>query len=388
MKTVSNPILSVSLSLCFWFINLLFILKYSLRFSSLLTILSISFFSLYTIAAIQLYKKRLGQQRINKSKHFKYFYIGLVVIMAIFFIWINVKTDAYKLHVDRWSALAGGIQAVLKGQYTYTVADHLGGRTSNLPGLFIIGLPFFLMKDVGLLQVFTFLLISYLIYDYFDQNYEKLFALLLILSSPAYYWEIFVKSDLMSNLILVMTFLIYWQKKLPKKSFDKPFSLGIITGILLFTRLIVLIPFEIFLFQEFIKTSTKNKRKFIVALMLTIIFIWLPILYTIESFKTFIHYNPFSLQSSQIPFIWLVFFLLVPLFVASRIGHDLDKKILFSGIFLLLPVLYNFIDLITKIGFERSFIGSVFDISYFNMALAFVILSIPKVINKYGNKKI
>lgn len=62
-----------------------------------------------------------------------------------------------------------GIRSLLSGEYPYTVVDHLGGRTSNFPGLFLIVLPFYLMGSVGYLQVFTFALLSWSIYSFFLQ---------------------------------------------------------------------------------------------------------------------------------------------------------------------------------------------------------------------------
>lgn len=44
---------------------------------------------------------------------------------------------------------------------------------------------------------------------FFPTNYQRFLVLGLLLSSPAYFWEIAVKSDLMSNIILVLTFLLF-----------------------------------------------------------------------------------------------------------------------------------------------------------------------------------
>ncbi|PQB07979.1 hypothetical protein BST83_13090 [Polaribacter filamentus] len=48
--------------------------------------------------------------------------------------------------------------------YPYAVLDNLGNTTSNFPGLFYLGTPFYLRGDVGFLQPFDFLFFYYLLF--------------------------------------------------------------------------------------------------------------------------------------------------------------------------------------------------------------------------------
>lgn len=92
------------------------------------------------------------------------------IITSLFFtltIFINNSVDGELLHVDRWSAMHVGIEALLNGEYPYTAVDHLGGRTSNLPALLFLGIPFYLLGDVGYLQSFTFLGFAFIIFHNF-----------------------------------------------------------------------------------------------------------------------------------------------------------------------------------------------------------------------------
>ncbi|MDP5043442.1 MAG: hypothetical protein NWQ06_00515, partial [Leeuwenhoekiella sp.] len=115
--------------------------KYGIRYFEVVEVTLIAF--LYTGLVVVLVVK--FPKRFKPVQHIanRIFY-GLVVLFFGITIYINLKVNGYALHIDRWSAMTEGIAALLNGNYPYSALDHLGGRTSNLPTLFLIGLPFYL----------------------------------------------------------------------------------------------------------------------------------------------------------------------------------------------------------------------------------------------------
>jgi hypothetical protein len=169
----------------------------------------------------------------------------------VFLICIHISRDGVRLNSDSWSALGVLIKTVLEGKYPYPVLDHLYNTTSNLPGLFYLGLPFYLRADVGFLQPFTFLVFSLSIIYSKIKNDKKVFLLLLILLTPSYFWEVIAKSDLMNNGILLLVFISFWEEKFKGNLFKKKYELALTIGFFLLTRIIVIIPLTLFLFSEF-----------------------------------------------------------------------------------------------------------------------------------------
>lgn len=270
----------MKLSLFFYFvINLLFLYKYGYRLFEN----NIFFILPLYIVTIVLYSFILNKYKklLNSNKNSGKVYWLVTAFFFVLFLVINYLIDGNQLNVDRWSAMDVGIKAVLSGEYPYTAIDHLGGRTSNFPGLFLIGAPFYLLGNVGYLQVAVFLLFAIATFYFFKTNYQRFLVLGLLLLSPAYYWELVVKSDLMSNLFLVLIFLTFWYLRSTKKYFSQPVLLGFVIGVLVLTRGVVYLPLLIFMLKPFFVAFGKLHIKFIVTVVVTISLL----------FTTYIHFN-------------------------------------------------------------------------------------------------
>ena len=187
-------------------INLVFLFKYATQ-QELVPVAIIYFLFFLFILFVGLILNINSGGIIDKNSS----YFIITIIFFIITIIINNLVDGYSLDVDRWSALHESIKSLLNGQYPYTAVDHLGGRSSHLPALIFISIPFYYLGDVGYLQSFSFLLISLSMFITFEAR-ERIASLLLILGSPCYLWEIYTKSDLMSNTIIILFFVILIKK--------------------------------------------------------------------------------------------------------------------------------------------------------------------------------
>ncbi len=351
-------------------INSLFIYKYGLRQNYIpVLLLLLAFPALILTIYYSIFKSKL------KPSQIKIIYITIASIFFIFTIFLNFIVDVNSLNVDRWSAMEISITSIFKNIYPYSAVDHLGGKSSNLPGLIVIGIPFYLMGNIGLLQSFSFLLFAYTIYKTINNAKAKLFGLLLLVLSVSFWWEIYVKSDLISNFIILVSFVILWYYKYKNETITKPWLLGSLSSLLFFTRLVAIIPLTLLLFKTFLKSNYKKKLIFITSSIITIILLSLLVLKDCPNYEVFKENNPFSLQNRQLPFVLSLIFIIVPFYYSHKVT-SLSNLIKFSVIFLFIPVITSFIISLINYGLNDIIYNSAFDLSYFNIVMPFLIFYI------------
>lgn len=354
--------------LMFLFVNNLFWIKYAYPYIHQYTGYLVVLYSLFVIVFVVFYTQIVVL--LVKIPVFLFVVTALVIVLML-----NTLLVPEEIQVDRWSAMQIGIQSVWKGQYPYSAVDHLGGRTSNLPGLMLIGFPFYGLGDVGLLQIAVFILLVWFLFLNFRRNTVFLVVILLLLS-PAYWWEVLVKSDLMSNLILA--FMFTWMMSKQKPFLQKsPYLTGIVLSVLLLTRVVVVIPillaFKLFITQS----SVVYFKKLMFGFSLISVVLLVLVLKDCPSFHHLLHYNPLNLQGGVTPLGFNVFVIGLTIMLSYTIKTE--KQFLFSSIFLMsLPVLYGFIDSVIRFGFLTTLFADAFDLSYWGMLLVFILFAIDK----------
>ena len=350
-------------------INLLFIYKYGLRQNLINVYLLLFSYSSTLIFAYFLFTKDI---LIVKSK---FFYFTICALFLFFIIIINIYVDGNMLNVDRWSAMDVAIKALFNGEYPYTATDHLNGRTSNLPSLLIIGIPFYLLGDVGYFQCFSFLLLSYTFFKVIKNNTDRIYSIFLLIGSPSYLWEIYVKSDLMSNIIIVLCFILLWHKRYSTKSFNNPLLLGFLSAFLSLTRVIVFIPLTLFLFKQFFHESYKVKIKFMFSAISTLIIVSSIVLINCPNIETFIVFNPLELQTRQVPVIIHISSIILLIYFSFKIER-ISNIVNFSILLISFPVLVSFLSTFIFTGFNNIIYEHTFDLSYLGMVIPFIIYHI------------
>lgn len=352
------------------FVNILFVLKYAVRIEIVPIYIFVFLYILFFIATFfTLYKY---QTFFNNLKKFRTIFLSFSFIVFLCLCYLNNNIDGLSLNIDRWSALEILIKNTLNLNYPYADLDHLGNTTSNLPGLFYIGLPFYFLGDVGFLQPFIFLLISIYITFTKINNTQKVFVLLLLLVSPSYYWEVVAKSDLMSNLFIIVLFISLWNQNQKGSLFKKKILLAFFVAVFILTRGIVAIPFIIFLFSDFIKNSLKIKLSFIVFLLFFILLVCLPILVALPNLEFILLHNPFNHQTKYAPQILIIASLLLPFYFSFRVKLNSDV-FLFSTIIIGGLMIITFILNCIEEGFIQNIYGNLFDISYMSMVVPFIV---------------
>ncbi|MDQ0595362.1 hypothetical protein QFZ37_003731 [Chryseobacterium ginsenosidimutans] len=348
-------------------VNSLFVMKYGEDYK-------IQFLIGYLIVILGL---SISYIKINLKDLFykSLFWIG-VILFFFFSIYLNDKVDGNSLNVDRWSAMEIGIKAIFNGQYPYNIPDHMGQESSNLPMLIVLGMPFYLLfGSVGYLQCFSFLLFSYLIFKIFDDYKQRLAVLILLFLSPSYLWEVYVKSDLFSNFVVIagFTYLI-WNKFLKEKAI-KPEAISFLTALILLTRLSSVIPLTILLFKRFYDFSIKEKLRFAIVFVLTISAVVYIFFHNAPNFEVFIKHNPFIIQGAKQPLILSLSYVVLALIVSFKV-KSFYEIIFWAGALLFVCVFVPFLMFFAEYGYTDMITNSFFDLSFFNMCMPFVMITL------------
>ena len=310
-----------------------------------------------------------------RTVYLKYFFWAIVAVFFLFTLILNHYVKLESLNVDRLDALDMGVEAVLNGEYPYNQVNRLGNESSNLPVLILLGLPFYLLFGSAVyLQNFCFLLFSFIVFRYFSTYKERIFALLLLVLSPAYLYELYVKSDLLSNFIIAAGFvLLIWNRFIKTSNLKLP-VVAVGSALLVLTRIPVIIPLAIILVKKWITLKLKNKILFASIFVITLAIIIIAFMKLAPDIQVILEHNPLQLQSKQ-PVFFSVVVIAAAVFFSFSV-KDLVSVMLLSGLLLFGSVMVSFLISVMKNGLYNTYIGSYFDISHFNMTIPFIVISL------------
>ena len=348
-------------------INALFILKYLARYVNHAGVYAMLYM---VIAAFGYWLWANGKVKLTRGS-----VLSLTALFALAFMVALQILPATKLNVDRWSVIYSFWQTAFNGQYPYNSQSHMGNFPGPLPVYFIMALPFYAVKEIGYMPLLSCLLfVGYIFKRGKRENSDYSFTLLLLLASPCIYWEIIARSTLF---FVSLLWLIYMEWLLSKQLSDKKHLLfsGVLGGLLLSTRFIYAVVLSIA--AIYLWRRDKNLRRIILWGIVSIVVFALTIIPLWFVFPTeFVQYNPFHTEASAfVPFAFNFLFLAIALCCGLLCKSDRSVAFL-SGISLVLIVLTYFTYHIILDGWDNAFTNSYADISYFIMAIPFLLISI------------
>lgn len=348
-------------------INLLFITKYASRISDVLAIVACLVYSIVAFAAFaQIERKDIFQ---NKKGLLVSSLVAIALLIAL-----QSSINPYELKIDRWSAIHHFIQSLFQGSYPYGAETHLHGYGSPFPVWQIIHVPFYLLGNVGLSFSVATLLFIHSAYLQWGSKGGYL-SLLLLIASPAYLYEVVTRSDMMTNFLLVgsvVNYLVYF--KITLKS--HLIAIAILCGLTASTRLTAILPLFMLYFQEFTQVSWQRKISFLLIVAITFAVTFLPFWIWDANTLLYSDHGPFALQTSQIRDFDLIVFLVISVWLACKWKAKYVKLYAYTAVLLGFMVAYTFIfNMATRGDWSRLF-SSTYDITYFNMALVFVIATL------------
>lgn len=346
-------------------INMLFVFKYSPVYSLYASLAyGILIFSFYCYYKYYLQAK---QQKL-------YNYI-LLLLIACIAISLFVTIDPYSVTVDRWSALYNWSDTLFQGKYPYDTLTHTN-IAENYPSPFpvwqVLHIPFYILGEMGLGHLVTLCILCCVLVIYRKEFNLTLF-LFLILLSPCYWWEIAVRSDLMNNMFACLLFITIFHFSFRDTKYILP--LGIIIGLLVCTRLFTGIPLAIYFVPYFFRITSIEKLKLIVGCILGFVCPFIPFMIWNFDMLFFFQYSPLLLQTKQ-GSIYTVTAGVVFIILFSFYWKNYKEYLLYISIILFSFILLNFIKFIYLDGFIETLTNDLFDISYFNITIPFVVLGL------------
>lgn len=351
----------------FLLINSFFILKYVPR----LGINPLVIWALYLIFILAIFIFFYKYLAIASEKKIRIIYWSVLVLALIGIGAILYIIDPYTLRIDRWSALSFFWDSFLEGQYPYAAHTHLriNSFTSSFPVWLGINFPFYLMGDVGY-ELLFFLVITAIAIRYYFGSYRKaFFFLFLLLLSPAYWYEVGVRSDSLSNGLFVFMIILWFIKT--NRTLANSFLLSILLcSAVASTRFSAVIPIALFLFQPYLHLSLKQKIIFPLSII-GIAFLFLaPFIFWDTNTWIFFRHNPFMAQTGNGNIYYLMIMIILGVFFAMR-WKNTSQLFAYISIFMFVFMLGSqFVSIITA-GHGNLFSDAISDISYLTLALPY-----------------
>lgn len=349
------------------FINFIFCYKYCSRYSefgmSISTILLIIQFIVYKFS----HKLTLSNKRKNILCYGVLSLIVGLVIISHFVIPVE------SLNVDRWSVISSFLTEIYQGNYPYYAKSHMGNYPGPMPIYFLIASPFQLIGELSILSCLGYCIFIVLLIKRNKTTKHLNFLLFYFTSSIFLIWEITTRSNLFTFSVLILLVLNQFAI-LHNKTTVKFYVLALLTGLLLSTRSVYILPYIVFFLSSLYnrEITFKNLLLFVAIAFIAFISTFIPFIYFFKS--DFITMNPFIIQSSfLVPKFYTLIFILTAVLLTFLVKNKTDK-LFYSGLSLFIAIIiYSFYHLINY-GFEVSFINSKIDISYFIFCIPFLIM--------------
>jgi hypothetical protein len=361
------------------FVNTLFILKYFPRSGTGAPVFLVIYI-IFIFLTVSLYKKYF--KKISE-RTFKIAFLALLILMVIAITGALISIDRYSVRVDRWSAVTFFLDNLFHGQYPYSAHTHVSttNYASPFPVWHFINIPFYLVGDVGIGLIF-FLLLTAFIVQYFFSDYRKSFFFMLLLCiAPAYWWEVAVRSDSLSNALLVFVFILGFTKSNFKLSRNYWLCI-VVCGLYASTRFTAILPLALYFFKPYMQLSWKQKIIFPIGVVAITTFTFLPFILWDTNNWIFFSRNPFMSQTS-IGNPYLLLCMLILGCIAAYSWKNSTQFFAIASMFLFVFVLSSQFSLIITRGIKGSvFEDSLYDISYFSLIFPYCLAYLSEAIDQ------
>lgn len=347
------------------FIGALFVFKYALRFGNLFAFAPLVFIAV-GIALLWLIEKFTSSNNFDFSKWEIITVVGLVVLCAAVMPYIPPATRN-----GRFPAVVEWLTNFQNGIFPYGTS----ANPSGFPFLFFLASPFYFLGDAGYFEVFGLVLFLVLLLKSSNTKKEFRFKMFLLLFVPTTFYEVAVRSELLTNSALVISLLFLAEEKLEVDQKNISFFvLALLFGFFLSTRLIVFVWLAMFLLF-FFRNNLKNGMIFLAIVLFVFLLSLLP--FYLWDAEAFLNKGPFAVQTIYLPK-WIFFiFPFFVLYIGWMIA-DFQELLFASGVLTFLLVSISFLMTIGDVGISEAIFNSRFDISYYVLSVPFFILALKE----------
>ena len=290
-----------------------------------------------------------------------------LALQIVLLIWVAPQFDH---QMDRDDALTYWIEALARGEYPYSVLTSRGNPISILPSLPLIALPFYLLGNVGYLEIFSYLvLIIWLWMAYKQVPRVRFFTIIVFSTSPLLFFEVAGRSDLIANLALLVL-LIFLLERHPINEFKfSAWILGLTLGFLGATRIALAPALFVIVFYLAATFPRRVLKKTLTISTITFFILVAPFAFWNPS--TFFHYAPLGVNSTKlggdrlIALILLVGTAILTLLLSFAVKSAVD---LYAAV----AILLGLVTLATWLTFSR-------DLSYLQMIFIPLLFAFPRI---------
>ncbi|MCF0202270.1 MAG: hypothetical protein HUK08_02800 [Bacteroidaceae bacterium] len=270
-------------------VNSLFVIKYGLRVlpASAVTGAVIVYSGIW-VSLTYCCRNRYARELVAN----KWTVLLLFILILTTIIFLHIYIDPYSINVDRWSAIDGWGRYLLDGRYPYDAPTHLNGKGSPFPVWQLFHLPFVMLGDVG--YGFTASLILFFALLWKDKEYGFLGSSLVLMGiSPAFWYEVAVRSDLFYNILLLALLTKYLKHY-------SPYTVAVLAALFFCTRLVCVIPIAILCLQWYVKECKWETRIFMAMIFAGIVVaVFLPFVLWPDNDLLSSDISPLRLQTRQ-----------------------------------------------------------------------------------------
>lgn len=357
--------------LIFIFVNFLFITKYTARHTQYYALIA----TVVTVFQLLIWLKKEYLLKISKylTSIDIFLIIAFITVCSILFL----KIPVLSLNVDRATVISSFWDNYFANEYVYFAKSHQNNPPGPMPFYYIIALPFYLIGELGYFSLTGIIVFYFVIRLNITPRHYKTTALLLILTSFFYMWEVICRSNILINGTLILISLVYF---FTQKKHNSKFIVitGILCGLFISTRNVYVIPYIIaFMFTLRNKQITITQF-FYVGCIAVLVFALTFLPFVVNYWNEFLSINPFIVQGDHLmPFKYTLIFIALA-FVAPFIARTTMDVYFYSTIVLFVTILGYFIYHIATSGFNETFHGSRADVSYFILCIPFALYYLIK----------
>lgn len=380
MLTYYTSVMQKNLSLsaiAYVTVNAVFVAKYSERVVPAL-------YQYVTMAGILLHYILITKSMpwlLDRSNKYKIYYVVILLLVVVCMVVLQYSMDPYSIKVDRWSALYFPIRNLLNGVYPYIAQTHLGGNASPFPIWQIFHVPFYLLGNVGLSIFFAMAIFVWSVYRCWGVK-SMLCVTFLLMWSPALWYEIAVRSDYITNIMLLAAIVNIWVTRISTEWIEKHlWGISIVMALFAGTRLITLIPLAMLLFPYYARLSTSSKVLLPVVFVVVFLMEFLP--FALWDWQDFLYHknNPWILQTRQGYASDFLLFIPLAIYLAIKWKNNVRMYYTFVTVMLIVFIAVSMWHRMTETG-NWDIFSSAYDITYYNAALVFAMTGTAVIYNK------
>jgi len=365
----SNVILSLSI---ISFINSLFVWKYGSRIHigailplSILFTAGLPFF----IYFIQESKFKSGfVEKVFRSK-FLLICIPLFIFIAAMLFYLRYPQDL--IRVDRYEMIKLFWDNVISNNCAYCPRTEGTNIPGPYPFYFFAAYPFYKVNEIGFysLSGMALFLSTFLFFKYSTQS--KNTVLMLILVSPAIWWELLCRSTIFLNSAMFIAGLMVLNHEFSSK-WKRILIAGFVLGLIASTRSIIFVFLGLSAVHMF-RSRIFGRESVLIWTTAAVVFVitFIPIIMKCK--MDFLKYNPFTTQATLAPPFLFLIISLGSLFFILKGKSPLYSILGYVNFFLVTG--YGIKECL-KNGFSEAFYGSTMDISYFVFSFPFLLFSL------------